>query len=60
MILRFRHPLEEQGLTQQIFAEIAGLLAQQRLLLGSGTIWMRPSSRRRARPRTRPRPAILR
>ena len=37
-ILRFRHPLEEHGLTQRIFAEIKGLLEQQRLLLRSGTI----------------------
>jgi len=36
-ILRFRHLLEEHGLTKQIFDEIQGLLAQQRLSLRSGT-----------------------
>ena len=37
-ILRFRHLLEEHGLSKRIFDEIAGLLEQQRLLLRSGTI----------------------
>jgi transposase, IS5 family len=37
-ILRFRHMLDEDGLTQQILDEIADLLAHQRLLLGWGTI----------------------
>jgi IS5 family transposase len=37
-ILRFRHLLEEQHLTEQIFAEIRCLLEEKRLLLKSGTI----------------------
>jgi IS5 family transposase len=37
-ILRFRHLLEQHKLTEQIFAEVRGLLEQKRLLLKSGTI----------------------
>jgi IS5 family transposase len=37
-ILRFRHLLEEHGLTARIFEEIQGLLEEKRLLLRSGTI----------------------
>jgi IS5 family transposase len=37
-ILRFRHLLEQQRLTEQIFALVRGLLEQRRLLLKSGTI----------------------
>jgi IS5 family transposase len=37
-ILRFRHLLEQHGLTAGIFAEIQGLLEEKRLLLRSGTI----------------------
>src|SRR5215475_9139118 len=37
-ILRFRHLLEEHGLTRGIFDEINGLLEEKRLLLRSGTI----------------------
>jgi IS5 family transposase len=37
-ILRFRHLLEQHGLTAGIFEEIAGLLEDKRLLLRSGTI----------------------
>jgi transposase, IS5 family len=37
-ILRFRHLLEQHGLTQAIFNSIAGLLEERRLLLRSGTI----------------------
>jgi IS5 family transposase len=37
-ILRFRHLLEQQGLTQAIFDSINGLLEERRLLLRSGTI----------------------
>src|ERR1700682_4695859 len=37
-ILRFRHLLEQHGLTQSIFASITGLLEERRLLLRSGTI----------------------
>jgi IS5 family transposase len=37
-ILRFRHLLERQGLTQAIFDSITGLLEERRLLLRSGTI----------------------
>lgn len=37
-ILRFRHLLERHGLTEQIFAEVRGLLEEKRLLLKSGTI----------------------
>jgi transposase, IS5 family len=37
-ILRFRHLLEQHGLTQAIFNSITGLLEQRRLLLRSGTI----------------------
>lgn len=37
-ILRFRHLLEQQHLTEQIFAEIRCLLEEKRLLLKSGTI----------------------
>jgi len=37
-ILRFRHLLEEHGLTAGIFQEIQGLLEEKRLLLRAGTI----------------------
>jgi IS5 family transposase len=37
-ILRFRHLLERHRLTQKIFAAVRELLAEQRLLLQSGTI----------------------
>jgi IS5 family transposase len=37
-ILRFRHLLEQHGLTQAIFDSINGLLEERRLLLRSGTI----------------------
>jgi len=37
-ILRFRHLLEQQGLTKAIFAAVQGLLEERRLLLRSGTI----------------------
>jgi transposase, IS5 family len=37
-ILRFRHLLEQHGLTAGIFEEIRGLLEEKRLLLRSGTI----------------------
>jgi len=37
-ILRFRHLLEQHGLTQGIFEQIQGLLEERRLLLRSGTI----------------------
>src|SRR3981081_2173170 len=37
-ILRFRHLLEQHGLTQAIFSSITGLLEERRLLLRSGTI----------------------
>lgn len=37
-ILRFRHLLEQHGLTEAIFAEIRALLEERRLLLKSGTI----------------------
>src|SRR5262249_37489499 len=37
-ILRFRHLLEQYGLTQGIFDEIEGLLEEKRRLLRSGTI----------------------
>jgi IS5 family transposase len=37
-ILRFRHLLERHGLTKAIFDRVAGLLAERRLLLRSGTI----------------------
>src|ERR1700746_2120450 len=37
-ILRFRHLLEKQNLTEGIFEEIAGLLEEKRLWLRSGTI----------------------
>src|SRR6185312_12944340 len=37
-ILRFRHLLEQHGLTQRLFELVRGLLEQKRLLLKSGTI----------------------
>jgi transposase, IS5 family len=37
-ILRFRHLLEQHGLTEAIFDSITGLLEERRLLLRSGTI----------------------
>jgi len=37
-LLRFRHLLEQQQLTERIFAEIRSLLEEKRLLLKSGTI----------------------
>jgi len=37
-ILRFRHLLEQHGLTKAIFEAVTGLLEERRLLLRSGTI----------------------
>ncbi len=37
-ILRFRHLLEQHHLTEAIFAEVRGLLEEQRLLLKAGTM----------------------
>lgn len=37
-ILRFRHLLEKHGLTEAMFEEINGLLAERELLIRSGTI----------------------
>jgi len=37
-ILRFRHLLEKQDLTEAIFREVRGLLEEKRLLLKAGTI----------------------
>ena len=37
-ILRFRHLLEQHGLTHAIFDAVADLLEERRLLLRSGTI----------------------
>ena len=37
-VLRFRHLLEQQQLTERIFAEIRSLLEEKRRLLESGTI----------------------
>jgi transposase, IS5 family len=37
-ILRFRHLLEQQRLTEQLFAEVRALLEERQLLLKSGTI----------------------
>jgi len=37
-ILRFRHLLEQNGLTEQIFEAVKDLLTEQRLLLRKGTI----------------------
>jgi transposase, IS5 family len=37
-ILRFRHLLEQHGLTKAIFDAVAGLLEERRLLLRAGTI----------------------
>lgn len=37
-ILRFRHRLEEHGLTEAIFAAVKDLLAEHRLMLRAGTI----------------------
>ncbi len=37
-ILRFRHLLEQHGLTEAIFDSITGLLEERRLLLRSGTV----------------------
>src|ERR1700757_422315 len=56
-ILRFRHLLEQHGLTQAIFDAVTGLLEARRLLLRSGPSLTQPSSRRRVRPKTRPRRA---
>ena len=38
MILRFRHLLEREGLTEGLFEEVKDLLAEKRLSLRSGTI----------------------
>jgi IS5 family transposase len=37
-LLKFRHLLEEQGLTAQIFGEVEALLSEQKLLMREGTI----------------------
>jgi len=51
-ILNFRHLLEEHELAEDILKEVNSHLARKGLLLKRGASWMRPSSRRRARPRT--------
>jgi len=59
-ILRFRHLLEQHGLTQAIFNSITGLLEERRLLLRSGTNRRRdhsfaaPSSTKNASATPRP------
>jgi len=52
-ILRFRHLLEEHKLTGEIFAAVRELLEEKRLCSRRGRSWMRRSSRRPARRRTR-------
>ncbi len=59
-ILRFRHLLEQHGLTQAIFDAVADLLEERRLLLRSGTIVdatiiAAPSSTKNASATPRPR-----
>ena len=59
-ILRFRHLLEQHGLTQAIFDAVADLLEERRLLLRSGTIVdatiiAAPSSTKNASATSRPR-----
>ena len=51
-ILRFRHLLEQHGLTQAIFAAVADLLKNGGCCCARAPSWTRPSSRRRVRPRT--------
>jgi IS5 family transposase len=59
-ILRFRHLLEQHGLTQAIFNSITGLLENAGCCCAREPSWTRPSSRRRVRPRTPVRPATPR
>src|SRR6266852_2348900 len=59
-ILRFRHLLEQHGLTHAIFDAVADLLEEWRLLLRSGTIVDATIIGRRVRPRTRVRAATPR
>ena len=51
-ILRFRHLLEQHGLTGAIFDEIGGMLEARGCCCGPGPLSMRPSSRRPVRPKT--------
>ena len=51
-ILRFRHLLEQHGLTHAIFDAVADLLEERRLLLRSGTIVDATIIARRVRRRT--------
>jgi IS5 family transposase len=59
-ILNFRHLLEKHGLTEKLFAEVNGHLADQGIGCARARWSMRRSSTRRPRPRTKPRPAIPR
>jgi IS5 family transposase len=59
-ILRFRHLLEQHGLTQAIFNSITGLLKNGGCCCAREPSWTRPSSQRRVRPRTPVRPATRR
>jgi IS5 family transposase len=59
-ILNFRHLLERHGLTEAIFAEVNGHLADKGITCARARWWMRPSSTRRRRRRTRPRHATPR
>ena len=51
-ILRFRHLLEQQGLTKAIFDAITGCWKNGGCCCARERSWTRPSSRRRVRPRT--------
>ena len=59
-ILRFRHLLEAHQLTAQMFTAVRELLEEKRCCSRPGRLSMRPSSRRRARRRTRRARAIPR
>ena len=59
-ILRFRHLLEQHGLTQAIFDSITGCWKNGGCCCARVPSWTQPSSRRRVRPRTRVRLATRR
>ena len=59
-ILRFRHLLEQHGLTQAIFDAMRTCWKNGGCCCARGPSWTRPSSRRRVRPRTRVRAATPR
>ena len=59
-ILRFRHLLEQHGLTERSSTRLRTCWKNSGCCCARAPSWMRPSSRRRVRPRTPPRLATPR